>query len=146
MLNDCQVGSRNWADSQELRQAFRFRAGSPMMPQQDQRECSASRFAATAVEQDPHGASAGTPFVEIVECSLNQLQFRHSGAVLHIVAGEDDLPFGPSSPKFFGETRRTALDAVGGTLDRDHYFKRGVGSLVSFDEVDNFRRFTDGTL
>jgi hypothetical protein len=146
MLNDCQVGSRDWPNSQKLFQAILFRAGSPMMAQQDQPERRASRFAAAAVEQDPHGAGAGPPFVEIVERGLNQLQLRHSSAGFYIVASEDDLPIGPSRPNFLGEPRSTALDAVGGTLDRDHYFKRVAGSLVSFDQIDNFGRFTDGEL
>jgi hypothetical protein len=77
---------------------------------------------------------------------LNQLKLRNSSAGFDIVAGEDDLPIYPSRPNFFGEPRSTALDAVGGTLNRDHYSKRGAGSLVSFDQIDNFRRLADGKL
>ena len=113
------------------------------MPQQNQSECSASRFAAAAVEQNPHGAGAGTPFVEVVERCLNQLELRNSSAGFHIVAGEDDLPIDPSRPNFFGEPRSTALGAVGGTPNRNYYVKRIVGPLVGLDQAHDFGRFAD---
>src|ERR1700730_7115037 len=103
MFNDSKVRGVDWRYSEKLIQAFLFRAGSSMMPQQHETQSGASRFAAAAVDQNPHDAGARAPFLNIVQCTFNKFRRLHSRPRLNVVASEDDLPLGPFGPDFAGE-------------------------------------------
>ena len=90
------------------------------------------------MDQNAHHAIGLTPFVKILQCALNQLEWRHSRSGLDIVAGEYDLPVNPFTADYLGEPWCATFDAIGRTFDRDDNRKRGIGCLTGFHQVHNF--------
>ena len=153
MLNDRNVGGGQRPYFQKLFQTFFFRAWPAMTPQQHQAQGGASCFAATAVNQNAHDIIGWTPFLKMVQRTLNQRRLgRWSSQYgrLDIVASEYDLPMSPFGPDFNRQPGRTALlqgnAFVARMFNRDHDRKREVVSLVGFNQVHNFRRFADGEI